>query len=320
MSPLPGRLAAISVDVDSTRCYHLIHGLDPSSAGDQAYRLWLPRLLKLFEGLGIPASFFLVGGDLAASSSAAAARGLAEAGFELANHSLDHPYDLIRMSSEERARQVSAGHEAIAGATGVAPVGFRAPGYNVDGPLLDLVGSLGYLYDSSVLPCPPYYLAKAAAMALMALRGRRSRSIIGDPRALLAPRLPYLPRRGGHPYRRAGGGASSRLLEIPMLVLPLLRFPIIGTSILLMGLAWFRRIYPLIRATTPILNLELHAIDLADPQEDALAPELREVQPDLAVSYADRQRILRGVIETLAKDYRMVTLAGMAEELAGKES
>ena len=41
------------------------------------------------------------------------------------------------------------------------------------------------LYDSSVFPCPAYYTAKAAAISLLRMRGRQSRSIIDDPRVAL---------------------------------------------------------------------------------------------------------------------------------------
>src|SRR5207302_1807274 len=74
-----------------------------------------------------------------------------------------------------------------------------------------------YLYDSSLLPSPPYYAAKAAALAVYALRGRRSESILGGFRQLFAPRKPH---------RRRG------LRELPIATLPLLRAPVIGTTVL----------------------------------------------------------------------------------------
>ena len=92
------------------------------------------------------------------------------AGFEIANHTLDHRYDLVRLGRHEVHRQVREGAAAIERATGQVPVGFRAPGYTVTDEVFSVLSELGALYDSSVFPCPFYWAPKTAKIALIAAR------------------------------------------------------------------------------------------------------------------------------------------------------
>ena len=123
------------------------------------------------------------------------------------------------------------GARAIERATGMAPRGFRAPGYTITDEVFSVLAELGVAYDSSVFPCPPYWVAKAAAIGLIALRGRTSRSIVDTPAVLAAPTRPY---RVGRPYWRRGEG----LVELPVQVTRGLRLPFIGTYVTLPGRGW----------------------------------------------------------------------------------
>ncbi|MGE0786880.1 MAG: polysaccharide deacetylase family protein [Sandaracinaceae bacterium] len=299
------RLAALSVDLDEIGCYSAIHGLEPPSEAS-ARAVWqraLPRFERLFADEGVPATFFAIGSDLD-PINVPAARRLAEAGHEVANHSLSHLYDLTRRSRDEIAREIDGGARAIGRATGRRPVGFRAPGYTITDDVFDVLAEQGALYDSSVFPCPAYYAAKASAISAIGLRGRRSQSILDDPRVLTAPADPY---RVGRPYWRRGRG----LLELPIAVSPGLRLPYIGTFVVAGGEAGARA---LTRATIGrrFVNLELHGIDLADAHDDDLG-FLAPHQPDLRVDGATKERGLRTAIRMLRDaGYRFVTLAEAA--------
>ncbi len=52
----------------------------------------------------------------------------------------------------------------VESATGIRPVGFRAPGYTSTRTVFDALELESVAYDSSVFPCPAYYGAKAAAI------------------------------------------------------------------------------------------------------------------------------------------------------------
>lgn len=301
------RLCAVSVDLDEIPNYFAIHGLpEPRGAARTlVYDVAIDRLTSLALELSIPLTLFVVGSDLATPANAAKLRAAREGGFEIGNHSLEHRYDLVRLGRSEVRRQVDEGARAIERATGVAPVGFRAPGYTVDDEVFDVLVELGVMYDSSVFPSPAYWAAKTAKIALIASLGRTSRSIVDTPRVLTAPTRPY---RVGRPYWKRGQG----ILELPIQVTHRARLPVIGTFLTLWGVSVARA---LVRACLgePLINLELHGIDVLDAGDGL--EELRRHQPDVEVAAAKKLAALRAALETIRDaGYAFVTLQSAAIE------
>ena len=294
-----GRRAAVNVDIDSLELYYRIHGLDDAEAQDAVWMRGVPRFAKLFEDVGVRATFFVVAQDLETKPGASdQVRALVEAGHEIASHSHTHPYNLTRLDRDSIERELDEAREGIEAVTGQPVTGFRAPGYTITPQVLELLRDRGYSYDSSLFPCPPYYLAKAGVMGMMRLVGRRSRSILDRPSVMWARRTPH---------RRHG------LLEFPVTVLPGLRFPLIGTSLLMMGEMGYSLIRPWVRSTT-FVNLEFHGIDLCDLEEDGIDPVLRK-QPDLRVPLEVKERLFRRVLEDLRDRWELDTLAEHAQAL-----
>lgn len=249
-------------------------------------RRWLPRFLELFDRLGVRATFFVIGQDLARDldGTGEGARWLEQAlaeGHELGNHSFAHAYDLVRWSSSRQREDLEA-CDALLRGLGATVEGFRAPGYTHDARLLSHAVTLGYRYDSSSLPSPPYYAAKLAVMGAMRLRGLRSSSMARGGASFFGPR---------RPYRRD----DVALWELPMSVSPVWRLPLIGTSLLatpaMLGGPLRHRALKL-----PHFHLELHAIDLADPRRDAIAPSVIEAQPELQSPWLVRHERLRELL------------------------
>ena len=294
------RVCAISVDLDEIHHYYAIHGLTPSgAAAHQVYDTALARYRDFASVAHLPLTLFAVGADLARAESAATLRELAQHGHEIGNHSFDHWYDLSRRPREQIDNQIGQTNDAISACTGQKPSGFRAPGYVMSDEVYAAVAAAGLGYSSSVFPCPSYYLAKFAKLAELRLRGRGSESILSGPAVLLAPRAPY---RVGRPYWRAGSG----VLELPIGVTPRLRLPVIGTSLMLAGPNWARR---LVRGLIgqSFVNLELHGIDLLD-QNDQLS-ELGRHQLDLRIPLERKWQTLLAVVDELrAADYEFVRL------------
>ena len=305
-------LCAVSVDLDEIPCYAAIHGLSqlPEAATHAVYRHALPRLERCFDELDLRGTFFAIGRDLAEPHAAAALRRLAERGHEIANHTLDHRYDLVKLPRAEIRAQIADGSAVIERVTGRAPLGFRAPGYTITDTVFELLAELGVQYDSSVFPCAAYYLPKLAAIGAYRALGRPSRSIIDHPRVLRAPAEPY---RVGRPYNRRGAG----LLELPIGVTrdATGRLPFIGTSLIWAGRYGARQLTRAI-AGRSLVNLELHGIDAADAELDGLQA-LRPHQPDLRRSAAAKLEILRDVVATLREaNYEFVTLAEAARRVS----
>ncbi len=302
------RLAAISVDLDEIPNYFQIHGL-PMPDGPEAtlvYDVALERLRDLAEHADLPLTLFAIGSDLARDRAATALHDAADEGHEIANHTLDHRYDLVRLGREEIARQVEEGARAIEEAVGARPVGFRAPGYTISDEVFEVLGEHGVQYDASVFPCPAYWAAKTAAITGISLRGRESRSLVDTPRVLTAPTRPY---RVGRPYWTRGEG----LLEIPIQVTRGLRLPFIGTSVTMAGSSRARLLARMC-VGEPLVNLELHGIDVLD-EDDGLGA-LRPHQLDVRVPHTRKLDAIASVIDLLREEgYRFVTMRDAAAEL-----
>lgn len=302
------RLASVSVDLDEIPNYFEIHGLGPPTGAAAAlvYDVALARLRAMADGSGFPLTLFTIGSDLARPEARAGLRSAAEAGHEIANHSLDHRYDLVRLGREEIRRQIEESARLIAEATGQRPTGFRAPGYTISDEVFEVLTELGVAYDASVFPCPAYFAAKTAAIGAIAVRGRTSRSIVDTPNVLRAPTRPY---RVGRPYWKRGSG----LLEIPVQVTRGLRLPFIGTSVTLAGPSRARLLAKMCIGE-PVVNLELHGIDVLDAADGLEA--LRPHQPDVRVPYTRKLDAILAVVEELRRaGYTFVTMQEAASQL-----
>ncbi len=296
------KLCSVSVDVDGIDHYHAIHGLSAPDVGAAglAHGLAIERLIAWAREIQIPLTWFVIGRDVSDLNFVRSLNAAIEEGHEIGNHSLDHRYDLTRLSEPEQTNQVAGAQERLEQAFGVRPLGFRAPGYTVTDTLLDIVEQAGFAYDSSVFPCPAYYAAKALVLLGQRVVGRRSLSILDSPSVLSAPLTPY---RRGRPYTRKGGG----LIEVPVQVTPWARLPFIGTSLTSMGPAG-ARVLARSLVGARLVNLELHAIDFL-AADDGLQILARH-QPDLRLPLPRKTGALSAAIDVLRKaDYTFVTMA-----------
>ena len=305
------RVCSVSVDLDPLSCYYGIHGLGapPRELTHVVLRRGLPRFAEMFARHRVRATFFVVGSDAAADASGGKQLGqLAREGHELGNHSHTHPYQLARLDRARIDDEIGRAHDVIAALGGAPPVGFRAPGYDLSERVLEVLMARGYRYDSSVFPSWPYYVAKAGVMGLMALWGRRSESVLADPRMLLAPSMPYRP--GRSPFARG----QSTLVELPVSTTRGLRLPAIGTWIVASPTAVRVRILEEMRKRR-FFNFELHGIDLVGAEEDGIPAELVARQPDLRVPLVQKLRALEATLDRLALDHRFAPLCEVAADV-----
>jgi hypothetical protein len=264
----------VSVDVDSLELYLSLYGSGGTSTGLAAFtwELGVGRFLELFSKLGLPATFFTVGQDLQDERVLAVARQAASAGHHLGNHTWSHPYHLIRLPASQAREEIFAGHEAIRAAVGVAPTIFRAPGYNMSSREYGVLSELGYRFDSSPMPSYPYLVVKYAVLAGLSIRGRKSGSIWGNPGNFLGPRRPY---------------ARNGLTVLPCATTPVLRVPVLGTSLSTAPEPLFRYMLSAMRRE-PFVALEFHAVDLMELAGDGL-PAALAAQKDLHVPLARKK-------------------------------
>ncbi len=298
--------AAVTIDVDSLSCYRAIHGLGEAPLDeDPIYTVALPRFFGLLAEAKIPATLFCIGRDAPAHAGAFARVG--ELGCEIASHSYAHDYALSRRTPVEIREDLLRADAALRALSPSGRIaGFRAPGYNTSPALLNEVIALGY-YDSSLLPAPMYFAARAAAIGLYRARGRTSSSLVGDPRAFAGPLSPYRT-SAETPWRETGGA----LLELPMTCAPRTRVPLFGTSLNAFPTRLFHRWVDHALEAVPLFNFEMHAIDLLDAHDAGVPPELVEAQPDLRRSISEKLFRFSKLFRRLADEAEVVTLAKQA--------
>ena len=308
MRRLSPPVCCVSVDVDAISHYHAIHGLKlpEGPVAGLAHGLAIRRLCDWAHALDIPLTWFVVARDTDNSEFVRLLTAAVERGHEIASHSLDHRYDLVKLAHQQQREQVDDAQGLLEARLGQRPLGFRAPGYTVTDQLLDILEQCGLHYDSSVFPCPPYYAAKALVRFMQRLQGRHSRSILDHPRVLVAPTQPY---RSGRPYVRRGSG----IIEIPIQVTPGFRLPFIGTTLTLAGPHWARRFAKSLLGVD-LVNLELHALDLLSV-EDGL-DELAAYQRDVRVPLVGKFASLSAAVDVFrVAGYQFATLADAARRL-----
>lgn len=292
----------VSIDLDDLRYYRAIHGLPPKRETPILFEKALPRFLEMCNRTGIMATIFVISQDLQWPEARAAISVALEQGHEVASHSHSHPYDLSRCNEATIVREVELSKKLLEDATGTKVEGFRAPGYNLSPPLLRAIKLARYTYDASVLPSPPYYVARALIIFSMGLLGKRSASIRGRLRDFLRPNRPF--------YWK-----GLDLLELPISAATVLRLPLIGTTL--------RKEGPVARALVrasrkgEYCHLEFHGLDFLEVEEDGLEEDLK-IEPSLRVPLQRRLRSFEEAVRRLSEGRENVTASRLARRLFGK--
>jgi hypothetical protein len=305
--------AAVNVDIDGLYLYDRIHGhaggsgnavgFDPATHDPTVWTRGIPRFLDAFGQAGIQATFFVVAQDLAHADVRAVLKDCVAAGHEIGSHSFTHPYNLSRLPPDAMGEELVRARHTLQDATGQAVLGFRAPGYVLSDALRTAIADAGHTWDSSRFPCPPYQLAKATFIQAYRLLGRPSGSLIEPVGVWVGPRKPY---RDRLPDGRT-------LVELPVGVLPGMRVPFIGTSVLMWGEAGRKVLAPVI-ARSDWMNFECHAIDLTDHAGDGI-PDRLKTQPDQRVPLAKKGPLFQKVLSDLAHTHDVRTLGAWAATL-----
>lgn len=155
--------ACFTFDVDAESAILFEH---PETAGwldvmsHQAYgpRTGVPRLLRVLDRQGIRATFFVPG--YTAERWPGVVRAIHDAGHEIGHHGYLHEGAHAAPDLETEERRLLRGLEALDAVTGVRPVGYRAPMWELSYRLPALLAAHGFRYDSGLMDADhPYRLA-----------------------------------------------------------------------------------------------------------------------------------------------------------------
>ncbi|MFC1686792.1 polysaccharide deacetylase family protein [Nanoarchaeota archaeon] len=283
------RLGTIQVDLDGLWTNLEYYGLD-SDEEDIVFKSSIPRFLELFEKYNVKATFFLVGKDGEVGWKADLVKQLHNAGHEIANHTYSHPFGLRKLSLSEKQDEILKGEEVIRKITGVVPVGFKAPGYDIDVETLSVLSDKNYLYDSSVIPTPTY-------PAIMWL----NRVLSGGVKRTHGPKWSWFfaPNKIYNPSSvKEWKAGEMNITELPCTVMPLLRLPHHATFSTMLGLNYFNLAHGMGKLTGNTLNYEFHAVDLSD---DISVGKVK------ISNLKKRMNICKEIVKKISQDYEVVT-------------
>jgi len=292
-------ILTVNIDLDDLRFYRGIHALPAQPENGEIFTLAVPRFLDLCEQYGIRATLFVISCDIELPAARAAIADAAARGHEIASHTRSHDYGISRMDAETIRLELALSKTELEDVSHARVCGFRGPGYNLSPALLDGLVRTGYLYDTSIMSSPPYWMARAAIILAMRTLGRKSSSITGRARDFF---------RCGKPFVWTGAGAGLR--EYPITAAGILRMPLIGTT--LAGNGIFARQMVAASARRDFVNIEFHAIDFLDREGDGLEPGLL-VEPALKIPLDVRMRNFRTHLDILACDRDRPSLADLAQ-------
>jgi len=163
-------------------------------------------LLRLFDKCAIKATFFVPA--VVARKFPVVMDRIVKQGHEVACHGLEHNKNEAALSIGEELRIIKNATEMIQSATGVRPIGFRAPLFRVNESCWRALQKNDYVYDSSLV-CSPLY----------------------GSHKIFFPSKPFF-----LPVPKTSGNCS--LIEIPVSANPFLPFPLGGAYLRIFGSRW----------------------------------------------------------------------------------
>jgi len=111
----------------------------------------IPGLLEVLDSHGVEATFFVTG--RVAQLYPGTLRAITERGHEVAVHGgYYHDEPLWEPPVQGQATLINATTASIEAVTGIKPKGYRAPGHRITPATMAALESLGFVYDSSVVP------------------------------------------------------------------------------------------------------------------------------------------------------------------------
>jgi len=302
--------AAITSDIDSLEDIYKGRGCTrPAGYTHVEMRMGLEAFDEFLKPYHAKATLFMVGNDFKYPENQVAIRAMAEAGHEIANHTMTHAQGFRLLSPEEKGVELAGMEEWCQNVTGRKPVGFRSPGWNVGDDALPILLKRGYLYDSSVFPTSLMPLLKFMHWYAMRSRGRADRTTMGHLKYLFASPLPY--RTSKKSFAQKG---SDGLIEFPLTITPLFRLPFFATFLVSTGFQLFYASLKSLLAFKRPLQFQFHLSDFVDYNLPELADQVPHDGQGLYIPQALRLPLdkklamFRKVMDALAEHYEFITL------------
>jgi hypothetical protein len=297
--------ASLSLDLDDLWTYQRTHGDADWELRRSYLPVLMPVLLDLFDELSCRVTFFVVGADAVVPGNASWLRMITTRGHEVGNHSFHHECWLQCYTRDEIIREIEQAEEAIVGATGERPKGFRGPGFSWSPVLLEVLAERGYIYDASTLPTYLGPIARAYFLAtakLDAQQQSRRKNLFGSFQDGFRP-------VGAYRWRLPSGRG---LLEIPVTTVPVVKTPFHMSYLIYLSRfskqlmrGYLRSALALCRKFGVNPSFLLHPLDVLGPEH---APELAFF-PGMDLPAEHKRGLVREVMSVLAEQFTLVPMS-----------
>jgi len=313
--------AAVSIDVDTLSSIYKGQGLKRAAGYTFIeLRTGLENIQQFFESYHIKTTLFMVGNDFLLPTNQAAIQSIIKDGHEPANHSMTHPQGFRWLDPDQKKNEIRSMGDICQSVTGIRPIGFRSPGWNIDDSAIPLLKELGYRYDSSVFPTTLMPLMKFAHWASMSGQAKPNRTTMGMWRYMAAPITPYQTSQASFSNKGESG-----LVEFPVSVTPFLRLPFVATLLLKVGIKFYKAFYESIKREELPVHFQMHLSDFVDyslPELQDQIPPTREgvyVPQALTTPLIKKLEAFGKMVDLMALDYDFITLNVWSERLMSDE-
>lgn len=303
-------LASVSIDVDTLSSIYKGNGLSRKEGYSFIeLRTGLETISRFFDEFEIKTTLFMVGTDFVSEMNHSSIRSISNDGHELANHSMTHPQGFRWLSDIQKEKEIADMGKICEEVTGVSPVGFRSPGWNMDDSGLPVLKKLGYQYDSSVFPTLLMPVMKAAHWVSMFRQPKPARTTMGMWRYMLAPLEPYQTSTRSLSEKGQGG-----LVEFPVSVTPVLRIPFFATLLLSLGFDAYKKFFKRMKSAGMPIHFQMHLSDFVDYDLHELQDQMPSrnrgayIPQALTTPLKRKIKIFQQMIELIANDYSFKTL------------
>lgn len=280
--------ATIQVDVDNIWSHLSDLGISDNSNAHVIYEESISRFSALFKEFDIKATFFCIGCDAKLPKVQKVILDLVDTGHEIANHSQNHSQKFASLTYDELNEELTQAHEVLSQLTGASIKGFKAPGWGINKSVLEILHSLGYEYDSSVMPSIMLPMMGFARYILA--KGKKTGKKIGRASLWFAPQNPYYPDQK-YIFKQAKPKKNA-VIEIPNSVFPYIRTPMHSTFAFLLNEKYANQGIKLLAKTQTPLNYVFHAIDLLPNHIDHRLAPFPAMKKRLEKRYDTMRRIL----------------------------
>lgn len=308
-------MAVISSDIDTLESIYKGQGCTRADGYTyDEFEVGLENFARFLEQYNAPATLFMVGQDFLREKSHPTIHEMVQRGYEIANHTHTHTQGFGHLRLDEMEYQLLEMERACIDVTGIKPIGFRSPGWNVTDRALPLLKKHGYQYESSVFPTTMMPLLKFLHWSSMSDRQALDRTTMGQFNYMFAPIQPYQCAE-----KKLGRRGQNGLKVFPVTVTPTLRIPFFATFLLSTGIDLFRRSYTALKNAGFMIQFQFHLSDFVDYTQPLFVDQVPQagkgqyVPKALMTPLDEKYQLFKQAIDIIAEDYTFTTLKALTE-------